>query len=115
MRQVPIYKVKLVREGTPRVTLNNSTDARAFAKTLLPDDLDRENFWTIMLNTKQKVIGATQVSVGTIDASLVHPREVFKPAIACSAAAIVVDAETGRHTGGADPRRDGLALGPASN
>ncbi len=53
-------------------------------------NLDRENFVIVLLNTKNEVIGAPLVSVGTLSASLVHPREVFKPAIRASAASVVL-------------------------
>src|SRR3712207_8537546 len=47
-------------------------------------NLDRENFVVVLLNTKNEVIETPLVSVGTLTASLVHPREVFKPAIRAS-------------------------------
>jgi len=53
-------------------------------------NLDRENFVAVLLNTKNEVIGYPTISVGTLSASLVHPREVFKPAIRASAASIVL-------------------------
>jgi DNA repair protein RadC len=51
---------------------------------------DRENFVAVLLNTKNEVIEFPTISVGTLEASLVHPREVFKPAIRASAARIVL-------------------------
>jgi DNA repair protein RadC len=53
-------------------------------------NLDRENFVVVLLNTRNEVIGTPLVSVGTLSASLVHPREVFKPAIRASAASVVL-------------------------
>jgi DNA repair protein RadC len=53
-------------------------------------NLDRENFVVVLLNTKNEVLGFPTVSVGTLSASLVHPREVFKPAIRASAAGVVL-------------------------
>ena len=53
-------------------------------------NLDRENFVAVLLNTKNEVIGSPTISVGTLSASLVHPREVFKPAIRASAASVVL-------------------------
>ena len=53
-------------------------------------NLDRENFVVVLLSTKNEVLGFPTVSVGTLSASLVHPREVFKPAIRASAAGIVL-------------------------
>jgi DNA repair protein RadC len=53
-------------------------------------NLDRENFVVVLLNTKNEVIEASTVSVGTLGASLVHPREVFKPAVRASAASVIL-------------------------
>jgi DNA repair protein RadC len=53
-------------------------------------NLDRENFVVMLLNTKNEVIETSTVSVGTLSASLVHPREVFKPAIRASAASVIL-------------------------
>jgi DNA repair protein RadC len=53
-------------------------------------NLDRENFVVVLLNTKNEVIETSTVSVGTLGASLVHPREVFKPAVRASAASIIL-------------------------
>lgn len=53
-------------------------------------NLDRENFVVVLLNTKNEVIETSTVSVGTLSASLVHPREVFKPAVRASAASVVL-------------------------
>lgn len=51
---------------------------------------DVETFWVIALNTRRQPIGCYLVSTGTLDTILVHPREVFKPAIVASAAALVL-------------------------
>ena len=49
-----------------------------------------ENFQVVLLNTRRRLIRIEHISQGTLDTLLVHAREVFKPAIAASAAAIVV-------------------------
>lgn len=53
-------------------------------------NLDREHFYAVLLNTKNHVLGAVQISIGTLNASLVHPRELFKDAIKHSANAVVL-------------------------
>lgn len=53
-------------------------------------NLDRENFVAVLLNTKNEVIGTPLISVGTLSSALVHPREVFKPAIRASAASVIL-------------------------
>ncbi len=50
-----------------------------------------EIFQVLMLNTRRRLIGEpVKISDGTLDTILVHPREVFKPAIVANAAAIVL-------------------------
>jgi DNA repair protein RadC len=49
-----------------------------------------ENFQIILLNTRRKLIHLEKISQGTLDTLLVHPREVFKPAIIANAAAVVL-------------------------
>jgi DNA repair protein RadC len=51
---------------------------------------DVENFQVVMLNTRRRLIRFDNISQGTLDTLLVHPREVFKPAIAANASAIVL-------------------------
>jgi len=72
-----------------RVELSNP---RAVFEYLAPrmSHLDREQFMVILLNAKNHVIDVESVSEGTLTASLVHPREVFKAAIRRSAYAIIL-------------------------
>lgn len=49
-----------------------------------------EHFQVVLLNTRRRLIDVAQVSKGTLDTILVHPREVFKSAIAANASAIVL-------------------------
>lgn len=51
---------------------------------------DREQFMAIHLNTKNRVLHIETVSIGTLNSSIVHPRELFKNAIKRSAAAIII-------------------------
>jgi DNA repair protein RadC len=53
-------------------------------------DLPHEEFHVLLLNTQNEILRDLQVTRGTLDASLVHPREVFKSAIAEAAAAVVL-------------------------
>jgi len=50
----------------------------------------KEHFMLVLLNTRNKVIAIRTISVGTLNASLVHPREVFKDALAHNASSIVL-------------------------
>ncbi len=49
-----------------------------------------EHFQVVLLNTRRKLTEVVKISQGTLDTLLVHPREVFKPAISANAAAIVL-------------------------
>lgn len=53
-------------------------------------DRKKEHFYVIMLNTKNRIIGKELISVGTLNSSLIHPREVFNPAIKASANSIIL-------------------------
>lgn len=53
-------------------------------------DKKKEYFTIIMLDTRHRLIRDADISIGTLDASLVHPREVFKEAISASAASIIL-------------------------
>jgi DNA repair protein RadC len=50
----------------------------------------REHFLVLLLNARHEVMGRETVSVGSLNASIVHPREVFRPAVVASAAATVL-------------------------
>ena len=51
---------------------------------------DREHFYALALNTKNMLIRVIEVSVGSLNASIVHPRELFRRAVEVSAASVVV-------------------------
>ena len=65
---------------------------RAAAEFLLPQYGNRpvEQFGVLLLDTKHRVLRTLVLSVGTLDASIVHPREVFGAAAAAGAAALVL-------------------------
>jgi len=51
---------------------------------------DVECFVVLLVNTRRKILGHCFISTGTLDTLLVHPREVFRPAIIGAAAAVVL-------------------------
>jgi DNA repair protein RadC len=53
-------------------------------------DKAKEHFKIVLLNTRNKITGIKTISIGTLNASLVHPREVFKEALAHSASSIIL-------------------------
>ncbi len=52
--------------------------------------LDKEHFKAALLNTKNQILKVVTVSIGSLNASIVHPREILKPAISASAASIIL-------------------------
>ena len=68
----------------------------------------REHFHALYLDTRRQLIAAEPISIGTLDASLVHPREVFRPAIAHSASAVLV--AHNHPSGDPEPSAEDLAL-----
>lgn len=50
----------------------------------------REHFWALPLTTRNHLLRVVEVSVGSLNASIVHPRELFKEAVRLSAASLVV-------------------------
>src|SRR2546429_9515493 len=88
---IPIYRVTLVREGK-MPTYESRIRSSANAHTVLQEylaDTDREHFVILMLDQKNQVIGINTVSIGSLAASVVHPREVYKPLILSNAAAVI--------------------------
>ncbi len=70
--------------------------------------LDRERFLALYLDTRHRVLALETVSVGSLNASLVHPREVFQPAVAMASAALVV--AHNHPSGCAQPSADDIDL-----
>ena len=93
---VPAYKIMLVRDSGESVKATGKKQdvkspqdmADIFASYL--DGVDREHFVVAMLDRKGGILGLNTVSVGTISSSVVHPREVFKPAIVIGASSIII-------------------------
>ncbi len=71
-------------------------------------DKAKEHFKLILLNSRNKVIGISTVSIGTLNSNLVHPREVFKDAISHSAASVVF--AHNHPSGDSEPSEDDLTI-----
>jgi DNA repair protein RadC len=72
------------------------------------ESLEQEHFLTVMLNSRNSVIGKEVVSIGSLDSSIVHPREVFKSPIKKSAASLVL--VHNHPSGDPNPSDDDLAV-----
>jgi DNA repair protein RadC len=104
---VELGRRTLTRAGRRRVQV---TGPRTVAELLLPIYGNRpvEQFGVVLLDTKHRVMRTTVVTVGTLDASIVHPREIFREATAAGAAAIVVFHN--HPSGDPDPSTEDIAL-----
>jgi DNA repair protein RadC len=92
--QVSFERVVLVREKVGRYELpkaiRNPEDAYKAITTLTNvQEEAQEVFGVLILNTKNKVVAVHEVSRGTLNSSMVHPREIFKPAVLHNAAGII--------------------------
>src|SRR5437763_10650728 len=86
------HTTKKDHDGRP-VTIGRALDTPKASATVLMallHDEPSEVFGILCLSTKHRVIAYHEVSRGTLDATLVHPREVFKAALLANAAAIIV-------------------------
>jgi DNA repair protein RadC len=70
------------------VTIRNAHQAFEYLKDMR--QLTKEHFRGLYLNSRYQLIRDEVISIGSLTSSLVHPREVFKPAIEYSAVAIII-------------------------
>lgn len=74
---------------TERFRINDPEDAAKFVRSILTDNV-REHFVVLFLDTKHVVTSYSITGIGTADACLVHPREVFQRALLVGSSAIVI-------------------------
>ncbi len=72
-----------------RPTIQNPQDVANLLMSELRD-AKKEHLKSLLLDSKNRVMKTVTVSIGTLDSSLVHPREVYKDAILASSASIIV-------------------------
>ena len=70
-------------------TVHRPADVADYLVDLLSDE-PSEVFGVLLLDTKSRVLAWHEVSRGTIDASMAHPREIFRAAILSNAAAVIL-------------------------
>lgn len=86
---VKTFKVTLeVSESGAKA--NGPADLVQIARAIYADlDADKEHFTVLALNSKNRVNGFKVISTGSLTASLVHPREVYRAALALAPVAVV--------------------------
>ena len=104
------FGVRVVREPElpfPKPSIERPVDALKLLKQGLAWE-DREIFAIAILDARNQLIGINTVSVGSLNASLVHPREIFRPAILMGAASIIL--AHNHPTGDPSPSREDIEL-----
>ncbi len=71
-------------------------------------DKAKEHFKLILLNARNKILGVSTISIGSLNASIVHPREVFKDAIVHNAYSVVL--AHNHPSGDPEPSEDDLTM-----
>jgi DNA repair protein RadC len=86
---IEVGRRSLVRRRAERPQILSAKDA---AKLIVPQfgSAPVEQFGVLLLDTRHRVVRIMRISIGTLDTSVVHPREVFRAATAAGAAAIVL-------------------------
>lgn len=88
---IDISKLKIVRCGTLNIKdepINKPHQAYNAIKELIEDEA-QEVFVIMCLSTKNRPLKVFEISRGTLDATMIHPREVFKAAMLCNASSII--------------------------
>ncbi|MDP4145764.1 MAG: JAB domain-containing protein [Bacillota bacterium] len=91
-KRVDIVSIKMVKEASMLYKgrkVSSPSDAYKLIKEFL-EDADREEMIVCSLDTKNQPTNINVVSIGTLNSSLVHPRELFKVATLSNAASIIV-------------------------
>ncbi|MDO8281548.1 MAG: JAB domain-containing protein [Thermodesulfovibrionia bacterium] len=93
-------------------SIKSSNDAARILKSILsaePEiEREKEHFWAIGLNIKNQIKYVELVSLGTLTASLVHPRETFRMAVLKGIASLIVGHN--HPSGDTTPSRDDLTI-----
>jgi len=93
MTRINFYTLKMVKEDSVPYevpVIKSPTEVYQAAKQLLAlHEKPQEHFCILCLNTKNKIVGVHTISIGSLNASIVHPREVFKAAILNNASRII--------------------------
>jgi DNA repair protein RadC len=87
----PVYETLTVNDQNAQYQDAHLSSSREVVR--LFDFLSREtkeHFWAVHLDSKNRLLCLDQVSTGSLNASIVHPREVFKSCLLSSAAALLL-------------------------
>ena len=113
MRNINFLSCKLVKEKTTRYDVNNTLTSPETAYKFIERVCElssepEENLMMLTLNTKNTVTGVFTVSKGSLNSSIVHPREVYKRALLNNANSIMIFHN--HPSGDPAPSKDDIAI-----
>lgn len=109
-KRINIVSLKMVREDSilyANRKISSPNEAVDLLRNLL-EDCDREKLIVCCLNSKNEPTDISTVSVGSLNSSIVHPREVFKIAIMSNSASIIV--AHNHPSGNAEPSKEDINI-----
>jgi len=106
--RIVLVKEKVGRYELPRMIGSPEEAYNAITTITNVQEEAQEVFGILILNTKNKIAAVHEVSRGALNGSLVHPREVFKPAVLHNAAAIICFHN--HPSGDPEPSRDDIEI-----
>lgn len=104
-------QIKIKQKTQINVASNPKQVAAIFQSILKNEskhDKAKEHFWALYLDSRNSIRRIELVSLGTLNAALVHPREVFSPALTTHAAGIIVSHN--HPSGDPEPSEDDIIL-----
>lgn len=102
------FSERFAKEKVPKKILLDSPEAVVNFLQKKIGESKKENFYIIAIDARNNLINIQEISVGSLTASIVHPREVFKEAIRSSAASIIL--AHNHPSGDPEPSEDDLII-----
>ncbi|MBT2710522.1 DNA repair protein RadC [Pseudomonas sp. ISL-84] len=108
-----VYEIQRIKqiiqevEGGEQYIVRSPEDGAKAAAKFIGDE-DREVFFVMCLNTKNRIIAVHRCHVGSLNASIVSPREVFKSAILNNSSSIIVSHQ--HPSGDVQPSREDIEV-----
>ena len=95
MINISFLNLRIIKENAGRYDVNKKIQSpedvfNIAQKVIKANEYAEENLWLITLDTKNNITGIFTVSTGSLNSTIVHPREIFKRAVLQNAASIII-------------------------
>jgi len=110
MENIQIVSIKMVKEKNLEygdTQISSPKDCANIFKKFI-GDYDREALVVLTLDTKNKINSITVASLGSVNSSIVHPREIFKTAILSNASSIIISHN--HPSGNCSPSKEDISI-----